>query len=309
MITDSNAAEPAIIPVADLKTIQAVDNTESESQAAASMAAAVTPMQQPISRGVLFFAIWLVGAVGFLLWHGVQYGAFRRRALAAAQPLEDGEALLQQAAADLQLKTFPAVAVSAAVQGPMLLGFVKPVVLLPRRFYGQQELALILRHELTHYKFHDLWYKLLLLMANGVHWFNPLVWLMVRQANRDVEQVCDEFVVRNQDLDYRKAYSMTILKAMANQKGIALSTYLSKQAQSSKKRFAAILYPRQVKKGIAALLAVALLAITASGCLQVGKIQDGLAAYKQLAGFLPDNAIAEPAVYDVQEDDTGDSVT
>ena len=39
----------------------------------------------------------------------------------------------------------PAVAVSAAVQGPMLLGFAKPVILLPQRFYGEQELALILR--------------------------------------------------------------------------------------------------------------------------------------------------------------------
>ena len=35
------------------------------------------------------------------------------------------------------------VAVSAAVQGPMLLGFAKPVILLPQRFYGEQELALI----------------------------------------------------------------------------------------------------------------------------------------------------------------------
>ncbi len=175
--------------------------------------------------------------------------SFRRKALAVAQPLEDSETLLQQAAADLQLKAVPHVAVSPAVLGPMLMGFVKPVILLPQRFYGQQELALILRHELVHYKFHDLWYKLLLLMANAVHWFNPLVWLMVRQANRDAEQVCDEQVVRNQDLNYRKAYSMTILNDMANQRGIALSTYLSKQAQNSKKRFAAILYPQKYGKG------------------------------------------------------------
>ena len=310
VIADSNAAEPAMTPAADLKTIQAVDNTESESQTAVSMAAAVTSMQQPISRGALFFAIWLAGAVGFLVWHGVQYGVFRRKALAVAQPLEDDEALLRQAAADLQLKTFPAVAVSAAVQGPMLMGFAKPVIVLPQHFYGEQELTLILCHELVHYKLHDLWYKLLLLMANGVHWFNPLVWLMVRQANRDVEQVCDEFVVRNQDLDYRKAYSMTILNAMANQKGIALSTYLSKQAQSSKSRFSDILYPKQVKKGIAALLAVALLAITASGCLQVGPeepVDAGLALYEKIAPWLPEGAIEQPENYTVEDGVTSDT--
>ncbi len=309
VIADSNPVEPAMLPVAEVEAIQAVDNRAVEPQAAASPAA-VTPMQRPISRGVLFFAIWLAGAVGFLLWHGVQYGVFRRRALAAAQPLEDGEALLRQAAADLQLKAVPYVAVSAAVQGPMLMGFAKPVIVLPQRFYSEQELTLILRHELVHYKFHDLWYKLILLIANAVHWFNPLVCLMVRQANRDVEQVCDEQVVRNQDLEYRKAYSMTILQTMANQRGIALSTYLSKQAQSSKKRFAAILYPRQVKKGIAALLAVALLAITASGCLQVDaqmeptpfdKPEDILALYETVEPWLPKGAVEDAAQYTARE--------
>ena len=171
------------------------------------------PMSQPISRGVLFFAVWLGGMICFLLWHGAQYGFFRRKVLAVAQPLEDSEELLQQAADGLQLRKMPVVAVSAAVQGPMLLSFTKPVVLLPQRFYGEQELLLILRHELMHHKLHDLWYKLVLLMANAVHWFNPLVWLMVGQAGRDVEQVCDEQVVRGQDIEYRKAYSMTILNA------------------------------------------------------------------------------------------------
>lgn len=310
VIADSNATEPAIIPAADLKTIQAVDNRAAESQVTASPAATVTPMQRPISRGVLFFIIGLVGAVGFLLWHGVQYGAFRRKALAVAQPLEDDEALLRQAAADLKLKAVPHVAVSAAVQGPMLMGFAKPVIVLPQRFYSEQELTLILRHELVHYKLHDLWYKLILLIANAVHWFNPLVWLMVRQANRDVEQVCDAFVVRNQDLDYRKAYSMTILQTMANQRGIALSTYLSKQAQNSKKRFAAILYPQKYGKGVLALAAVALLAVTASGCLQVGAQVEStpldtpegiITLYETVAPWLPEGAVEDAAQYTARE--------
>lgn len=105
---------------------------------------------------------------------------------------------------------------------------------------------LILRHELVHHQQHDLWYKLVLLVANAVHWFNPLVYLLIGQANRDVEQVCDEKVVANQDMAYRKAYSMTILQAMSNSRGIALSTYLSKEAQNGKKRFTAILYPAAV---------------------------------------------------------------
>ena len=267
------------------------------------------PMSQPISRGVLFFAVWLGGMICFLLWHGAQYGFFRRKVLAVAQPLEDSEELLQQAADGLQLRKMPVVAVSAAVQGPMLLSFTKPVVLLPQRFYGEQELLLILRHELMHHKLHDLWYKLVLLVANAVHWFNPLVWLMVRQAGRDAEQVCDEQVVRGQDLEYRKAYSMTILNAMASQRGVALSTYLSKQAQSGKKRFAAILYPQKYGKGVLTMAMVVLLAVAASGCLQVGvkePVDVGLALYEKVAPWLPEGAIAQPEIYTVEEGFTGD---
>ena len=262
------------------------------------------PMSQPISRGVLFFAVWLGGMICFLLWHGAQYGFFRRKVLAVAQPLEDSEELLQQAADGLQLRKMPVVAVSAAVQGPMLLSFTKPVVLLPQRFYGEQELLLILRHELMHHKLHDLWYKLVLLVANAVHWFNPLVWLMVRQAGRDAEQVCDEQVVRGQDLEYRKAYSMTILNAMASQRGVALSTYLSKQAQSGKKRFAAILYPQKYGKGVLTMAMVVLLAVAASGCLQVGvkePVDVGLALYEKVAPWLPEGAIAQSENYTVEE--------
>lgn len=125
--------------------------------------------------------------------------------------------------------------VSGEAQGPMLIGFMKPMIILPERSYSQQELLLILRHELVHHRQHDLWYKLVLLAANAVHWFNPLVYLLIGQANRDVEQVCDEKVVANQDMAYRKAYSMTILQAMSNNRGIALSTYLSKEAQNGKR--------------------------------------------------------------------------
>ena len=244
--------------------------------------------QEPVSYGAILFAVWIIGAVAFALWHGVQYAAFRRRVLASAMPLEDGEWLLQNAGKNINLPHLPDILISAEVQGPMLTGFLKPVILLPERIYGEQELLLILRHELMHYKHHDLWYKLVLLLANAVHWFNPLVWLMNRQAGRDVEKVCDDAVVAGQDLAYRKAYSMTILNTMASQRGIALSTYLSKEAQNTKKRFAGILQPKQYKKGVIVLAGVILLAIAASGCLQFTKPVAGDEYLEYVKRYLPE---------------------
>ena len=260
-----------------------------------------------LDRGTVLFAIWLVGILAFSMYHAVQYRRFYGKIMASAKPLEDSDELLERAGNGMGLMHYPNVLLSSGVQSPMLIGFAKPTIVLPYKLYGENELVMILRHELTHYKHHDLWYKLILLCANALHWFNPLVWLMNRQAGRDVEQVCDDYVVDGMDMEYRKAYSMTILNTMASQKGVALSTHLSKDAQNTKKRFAGILQPKTHKKGIAVFAAVLILAVGISGCLQVGKVDEGVALYEKVAEYLPDNAIRNPEVYEVQGADDDES--
>ncbi len=240
------------------------------------------------NQGMIMSVIWIVGVLVFVLWHGVQYVIFRRKVFASAISLEDGDWLLNNAAADMDLHHLPDVLISAEVQSPMLVGFVKPVIVLPERIYGEQELLLILRHELMHYKHHDLWYKLILLAVNAVHWFNPLVYLMLRQAGRDVEQVCDDNVVAGQDMAYRKAYSLTILNTMASQNGIALSTCLSKDAQNVKNRFAGILQPKQYKRGAVVFLGIVLLAVAVSGCLEIIKPVEGTEILERVEEYLPE---------------------
>ena len=66
----------------------------------------------------------------------------------------------------------------------MTLGLLRPVIVLPPEV-PEADLPLILRHELCHIRRRDLWYKGVMLLANAVHWFNPLVWRMAGQAGRD----------------------------------------------------------------------------------------------------------------------------
>ena len=80
--------------------------------------------------------------------------------------------------------------------------------------YTNDELELIFKHELTHLKRFDIWYKLLLVASNTVHWFNPFVYIMRKLANRDIEYTCDDIVTRNLSLSQRKEYSRVILKTM-----------------------------------------------------------------------------------------------
>lgn len=98
----------------------------------------------------------------------------------------------------------------AGVDTPMTLGLLRPVIVLPPEV-PEADLPLILRHELCHIRRRDLWYKGVMLLANAVHWFNPLVWRMAGQAGRDLELYCDEAVVEGQDSGFRRRYGQVLL--------------------------------------------------------------------------------------------------
>jgi beta-lactamase regulating signal transducer with metallopeptidase domain len=123
------------------------------------------------------------------------------------------------------------------VESPLMLGFIRPVLLVPCEDYGGGELAFILKHELTHFRRRDLWYKLLLVFANAVHWFNPFVWLMRREACADLELSCDDEVVKGGGSEQRRAYSEAVLSAIKRQQSrvTSLSTYFLRRTQDSEK--------------------------------------------------------------------------
>lgn len=100
------------------------------------------------------------------------------------------------------------------ISGPVMMGFFKPTILIPDKEYTIEERDLIIRHEKMHFKRKDTWYKLLLLAVNAIHWFNPIIYIMIRCANRDMEYACDNDVVKDRDMEYKKKYSLTILKSM-----------------------------------------------------------------------------------------------
>jgi hypothetical protein len=76
------------------------------------------------------------------------------------------------------------------------------------------ELRLIFRHELTHLKRRDIWLKLLSLISNAVHWFNPAAYALRRELGTFCELSCDERVVSGLDAPTRRFYGRTILGVM-----------------------------------------------------------------------------------------------
>ncbi len=158
------------------------------------------------------FVIWKIGFICGLSFYILNYLIFKIRIKKYSTKIEND--ILQEVMAELKIKRKISLIKCDMVESPMLVGFIQPVIYMPDIEYKETEQRIIFRHELTHYKRKDIWYKLILVIAKCIHWFNPLIHLMIKQANKDLEFSCDEQVIRTLGIEERKEYSRIILKTM-----------------------------------------------------------------------------------------------
>lgn len=217
--------------------------------------------------------IWIFGSLLFISVHLINYFHYKHQIFKKGKIVKDRDALylLLNLKHELHIKcTVPVVEYSEAAS-PMLIGFFNHVLVLPGDQYNSEELFFILKHELIHLKRGDIYFKLLFVVANAVHWYNPLVWFMHKEAVVDMELSCDERVTQGSDYATRKAYTETLLSTLHKQsvKKTVLSTEFYGGKRIMKKRFKNILAKTRKKNGLAVLICAIILTVsmgTMVGC-------------------------------------------
>lgn len=211
-------------------------------------------------------ALWAAGALTCLGWYAGGYLRFARRVRQSALP-PSSKALEVLRALD------PAGRVTLAqcplASTPMLLGALRPAIILPMGVEGEERLRDILSHELTHARRHDLLYKWFAALATSLHWFNPVMLLVRREIARACELSCDEAVVRRMDGVARRHYGETLLAlaaAPAHGPGVLAATLCEEKAHLKERLIAIVNYHT---KGTAAAVLAALLVLAVSGCALV----------------------------------------
>lgn len=234
------------------------------------LSAADTDTVKTVDITDILLTLWLAGVISCILWQGIGYYRLIRSLKGTSQPVEraDLHTILQEQCADLVIDREIPLRVSSAADCPMLAGFIHPTLYLPDERISRTDAAFIFRHELTHYKHGDLWLKLLLLAARCLHWFNPLVHLIARFAQEDIEAACDDAVVRGHDGAYRRAYGETILRsAIAQaQKRKALVSCFGDDKKTLMRRFEGLFDKSVKKRGVALVVMIALL-VGSLGCM------------------------------------------
>lgn len=264
----------------DKTTIQSTDNlfgdmAERSGQTSTQVrdsiiARPVTDPAQKTTRYIpvttLLFYGYLAGAAAFLLYLGVSYALFRRTVRRWKRDVSraDYAFLLCDTARELGVKE-PQMLVCEAITTPAVTGFFRPTLLLPHERYDLNDLRYILRHELCHLKRRDMLLKFVLLLANTMHWFDPMVYLMLRQADEDIELACDSAATDGLERAERAAYSRTLLAAVqSNVRALPATMCFGSTVERLKRRITNVL-GAQKKRGLGVVALVLALTLTA-GC-------------------------------------------
>ena len=266
--SDQTAFRQAGLPVGQNPT-RWVTGTQAQ-----TLSAADTGTVKTVDITDILLTLWLAGVIACVLWQGIGYYRLIRSLKGTSRSVEraDLHTILQEQCADLVIDREIPLRVSSAADCLMLAGFIHPTLYLPDERISRTDAAFIFRHELTHYKHGDLWLKLLLLAARCLHWFNPLVHLIARFAQEDIEAACDDAVVRGHDGAYRRAYGETILRsAIAQaQKRKAVVSCCGDDKKTLMRRFEGLFDKSVKKRGVALVVMIALLVGSLSCTIAVG---------------------------------------
>ncbi len=217
--------------------------------------------------------VWMLGSLLFISVHFISYARFQRQVKKNGKIIEDVSILCQISILKQILHIRRAIRAIEyhEASSPMMIGFFKPILVLPNEQYSSEELYFILKHEMVHLKRGDVYLKLLFVTATAVHWFNPLIWIMQKEASIDIELSCDERVTQGTSYSIRKAYTEILLSTLHKRcaKRTVLSTQFYGGTKIMKKRFKNILINHGKKNGVSILIGVIVLTFgfgTLVGC-------------------------------------------
>ncbi|WP_103108489.1 M56 family metallopeptidase [Brevibacillus reuszeri] len=140
--------------------------------------------------------IWMVGCLAMLYRYFFAYFRFKKQAIKSS-PIDR--------VGDLK------VVVSDYVHSPMLIGFFKPTIVMPNGNINAEDYKLALQHEWIHYKQRDAWIKLMAVLVNCLHWFNPVSYLALANISEACEYAVDEQITKSLKTAEKKRYSEMIL--------------------------------------------------------------------------------------------------
>ena len=162
----------------------------------------------------LIVTVWLLGMLVFALKFlgGLAYTQ-RLKHYRIYQVTEEWQKIFDRLCQTLKVKQAVKIFQSAMVKVPMVVGFFKPVVLIPvSAFTGipPKQLETIIMHELAHIIRRDYIINILQSLIEIIFFYHPAVWWMSKVIRAEREHCCDDIAIE------KTGDSVSFVKALAN---------------------------------------------------------------------------------------------
>ena len=163
-------------------------------------------------------ALWLPGALVLAFFVGRDHHRLQS-ALNCTRPTTDPAmlGLLLQSRAVMKVRRTVELVETPMITSPAITGWWHSRVLLPAGLLPRltrDEARYLFLHELAHVKRADLLLNWLLAVVQILHWFNPVIWLVLRRLLAVREEVCDDLVLRRSFPGANREYGLTLLRIL-----------------------------------------------------------------------------------------------
>lgn len=147
--------------------------------------------------------IWLMGVIGLSVrsFRGWLWLQRLRRATIERAP-QAIQASFEKTCARLGMKRLPQLRMSQIVSGPMTIGVLRTLVLLPTSALlalNPEQLEAVFAHELAHVRRADYFWNLVQTLAETLFFFHPAVWWLGKRLREQRELCCDDIAVETCD--------------------------------------------------------------------------------------------------------------
>jgi bla regulator protein BlaR1 len=153
--------------------------------------------------------LWCAGTLIFTLRMASGWWYISRLQTEALPLQDEWSELLQKLAGQLNIKRVVTLAQSSRIHAPLVIGFLKPIVLIPSGMVAglsTEQIETIFVHELAHIRRHDYIINLLQTFIEALFFFNPFVWILSGIIRREREYCCDDAVLmKGSPLAYARA--------------------------------------------------------------------------------------------------------
>jgi uncharacterized protein (TIGR03435 family) len=191
---------------------------------------------------------------------------------ACTMPPSRWQAVTDRLARQLGLRRLVHVVDAEFVDGPVVIGWLQPVILLPVAALAgltPEQVRAILAHELAHVRRHDAFVNVAQTLAETLLFYHPAVWWVSSRIRTEREHCCDDVALAVSGDAYAYASALAELESWRAEQPAALA--MAATDGPLLHRVARLLAPpaRSPRAGITLTLALVLLFAVGAGALQL----------------------------------------